>query len=98
VTYFLTPEAAAELADAASFCARQFSASVAENFLATFELKVRLIAEFPGVGTATLKGRRLFPIRRYPLFHSLPSRRNGAIRISAIAHHSRRPGYWQSRK
>ncbi|MCU0966234.1 MAG: hypothetical protein MUF08_14570, partial [Burkholderiaceae bacterium] len=59
MTYFLTPEAAAELADAATFCAQWFSASIAEDFLKTFELKVRLIAELPAVGTETSKGRRL---------------------------------------
>jgi hypothetical protein len=40
VTYVLAPEAAAALADAASFCAQQINASVAEDFLANFELKV----------------------------------------------------------
>lgn len=64
MTYFLTPEADAELTDAVAFCVQQFSVAVAENFLATFELKVNLISEFPGVGTATSKGRRLFPLGR----------------------------------
>ena len=97
MSYFLTPEADTELTEAASFCAQQFSASVAENFLATFEKKVRLIAEFPGVGTATSKGRRLFPIGRYP-YSVLYRVEDGVIRISAIAHHSRQPGYWRKRK
>lgn len=97
MSYFLTPEAEAELVDAASFCAKQFSASVAENFVATFELKVRLIADFPGVGTATSKGRRLFLIGRYA-FSILYRVEDGAVRIGAIAHHRRWPGYWQQRK
>ena len=96
MTYLLTPEAEAELAAAVAFCAQQFSVSVAENFLDTFEAKLRLIAEFPGVGTATSKGRRLFPIGRYP-FSILYRVEDGVVRISAIAHHSRRPGYWQKR-
>jgi toxin ParE1/3/4 len=97
VTYALTPEADVELTDAVTFCAQQFSASVAKDFLDTFEQKVRLIAEFPGVGTATTNGRRLFPIGRYP--HSILYRvKDGVVHISAIAHHSRRPGYWQQRK
>jgi hypothetical protein len=57
VTYSLAPEADAELTEAVAFCARQFSVSVAENFLATFELKVRLIAQFPGVGISTVTCR-----------------------------------------
>ena len=95
--YVLTPEAEAELADAVAFCARQFSVSVAENFLSTFELKVRLIGEFPGVGTPTSNGRRLFPIGRFP-FSVLYRVDGDTLRISAIAHHSRRPGYWQKRQ
>ncbi|MEO7851200.1 MAG: type II toxin-antitoxin system RelE/ParE family toxin [Rubrivivax sp.] len=97
MSYVLTLEAEAELADAALFCKVQFSASAAENFLETFEAKARLIAEFPGVGTATSKGRRLFPIGRYP-FSILYRAEAGVVRISAIAHHSRRPGYWQKRQ
>ncbi|WP_141289826.1 type II toxin-antitoxin system RelE/ParE family toxin [Ideonella azotifigens] len=97
MTYVLTPEAEAELSDAASFCRRQFGAFAAENFLATFEAKACLIAEFPGVGTATSKGRYLFPIGRYP-FSMLYRVEGGAVRISAVAHHGRRPGYWRKRR
>ena len=96
MTYSLAPEADAELTEAVAFCARQFSVSVAENFLATFESKLRLIAEFPGVGTSTSKGRRLFPLGRYP-YSILYRVDNGVVQISAVAHHSRQPGYWQKR-
>ena len=97
VSYVLTPDAEAELADAALFCKTQFSANAAENFLETFESKARLITEFPGVGTSTSKGRRLFPVGRYP-FSILYRVESGVVRISAIAHHSRRPRYWQKRQ
>jgi plasmid stabilization system protein ParE len=96
VSYVLSPEAAAELAAAVAFCTQHFSAAVAENFLATLELKVRLVSEFPGVGTPTLNGRRLFPIGRYP-YSMLYRSQNGVVQVSAIAHHSRRPGYWKAR-
>jgi plasmid stabilization system protein ParE len=97
VSYQLAPEAEAELSEAVMFCAQQYSQAVAANFLETFEAKVRLISAFPGVGTPTSKGRRLFPIGRYP--YSILYRVNdGLVYISAVAHHSRRPGYWQMRK
>lgn len=96
VSYVLTPEAELELLDAASFCRAQFGPVAADNFLATFESKVGLIADFPGVGTATSKGRRLYPIGRYP-FSILYKIEDGVVRISAIAHHGRRPAYWQKR-
>jgi len=97
VTYVLTPEAEAELLDAASFCREQFGAFAAENFLVTFESKARLIGDFPGVGTETSKGRRLYPIGRYP-FSILYRTEGDVVRISAIAHHGRKPGYWRKRQ
>lgn len=96
MSFVLTPEAEAELSDAASFCRVHFGPIAAENFLATFESKVRLIAEFPGVGTATSKRRRLYPIGRYP-FSVLYRVEDGVARISAIAHHGRKPAYWAER-
>ena len=97
VTYILTPAAEVELKNATLFCKEQFGAFAAENFLLTFESKAQLIAEFPGIGTATTKGRRLYPIGRYP-FSILYRVDGNAANISAIAHHSRRPGYWVKRK
>jgi len=96
VSCLLAPEAEADLAEAASFYAEHVSVNVARNFLATFEEKTRLLIEFPGLGTPTTKGRCLFPIGRYP-YSILDRAEPGAIRISAIAHHSRRPRYWERR-
>lgn len=91
--YWLSPEAEAELLEVASFYAQKVSRAVAEDFLTTFEEKAGLIAEFPGIGTLSINNRRLFPIGRYPL--SMLYRIEGdEVRISAIAHHSRGPGYW----
>jgi plasmid stabilization system protein ParE len=66
VSYVFTEEAEAELAEAASFCTQKFGASVRERFLETFEAKLELLAQYPGLGTTTSRGRRLFPIGRYP--------------------------------
>jgi toxin ParE1/3/4 len=96
VNYVLTPEAEAELAEAVTFYAAHVSSNVARNFLIKFEEKAQLLTEFPGIGTPTTKGRRLFPIGRYP-YSMLYRIQDGALRISAIAHHSRRPGYWHTR-
>ncbi len=96
MSYFLTPEAEAELAEAVSFYAEHVSLKVARNFLAKFEEKAQFLTEFPGLGTPTTKGRYLFPIGRYP-YSMLYRAEPGTIRISAIAHHSRRPHYWEHR-
>ena len=94
MNYVLSPGAEAELKEAVAFYAQNVSLAVAENFLATLEQKASLITDFPGIGTPSVNNRRLFPIGRYPL--SMLYRLEGnEVRISAIAHHSRGPGYWQ---
>jgi plasmid stabilization system protein ParE len=97
VNYFLSPEAAEELAEAVAFYAEQASTSIATAFLAEFTRAARMIAANPGLGTRTSRERRLFPLHRFP--YSLVYRaEEGGVRIGAVAHHSRRPSYWRSRK
>ena len=85
-----------ELAEAVSFYAQSLGVNSARNFLAKFEEKAQLLTEFPGIGTPTTKGRQLFPIGRYR-YSILYRLHDGAIRISAIAAHARRPRYWHKR-
>ena len=97
MNYFLSSEAEAELAEAIAFYAGQASKSVAIAFLAEFTRAARLVAANPGLGARTSRDRRLFPLHRFP--YSLVYRAvEEGIRIGAIAHHSRRPGYWRARK
>jgi len=96
VNYFLTPEAEDELAEAVTFYAVEIGPNMARSFLAKFEEKAQLLTEFPGIGTPTTKGHLLFPIGRYR-YSMLYRVEDGAVRISAIAHHSRRPRYWHKR-
>ena len=96
MSYLLTPEAEAELRDAAAFYAREISPATAIKFLTVFEEKASLISRFPGLGTPTSKGRKLFPVGRFS-YSFLYRDEGGNIRISAVAHHSRRPGYWDGR-
>jgi toxin ParE1/3/4 len=56
-----------------------------------------VIVEFPGVGTATSRRRRLYLLGRYP-FSILYRVEDGVAYISAIAHHGRKPAYWQARR
>lgn len=97
MTWQLTPEAEAELAEAVRFYVNSVSTKVADIFLSQVERKARLLTQFPDLGTPTTNGRRLMPIGRYPysLLYRLDA---GEIRISAIAAHARRPGYWQTRQ
>lgn len=96
MSYYLTPEADTELTEAVAFYAERVSLTVARNFLRKFEETAAPLAEFPGLGTPTTQGRQLFPIGRYP-YSMLYRAEPGGVRISAIAHHSRRPRYWEQR-
>ena len=97
VRYFLSPEAEEELAVAIAFYSEQASTSVADAFLSELTRAARLVALNPGLGTPASRGRRLFPLHRFP--YSLVYRaEDEGVRISAVAHQSRRPGYWRTRK
>lgn len=97
VSYFLSQEAEEELAEAIAFYNEQASTSVANAFLSEFTRAARLVAENPGLGKPTSRRRRLFPLHRFP--YSLVYRaEDEGVRIGAVAHHSRRPGYWRARK
>jgi plasmid stabilization system protein ParE len=57
---------------------------------------VDLLLVLPKLGTPGGRGTRAIPLRRYP--YSLHYRlERDMIRILAVAHHSRRPGYWAKR-
>ena len=57
---------------------------------------VGLLLTLPKIGTSGARGTRSIPVRRY-LF-SLQYRIEGnVLRVLAVAHHSRRPGYWARR-
>lgn len=97
VSYFLSQEAEEELGEAIAFYNEQASTSVANAFLSEFTRAARLVAENPGLGKPTSRGRRLFPMHHFP--YSLVYRaEDEGVRIGAVAHQSRRPGYWRARK
>ena len=57
---------------------------------------VSLLLTLPKIGTPGARGIRSIPLRRYPF--SLQYRIEGnVLRVLAVAHHSRRPGYWSTR-
>lgn len=56
-----------------------------------------MLAQFPKVGETSVHNTRLLPLHKFP--YSLIYRlQDDAVRIIAIAHHSRRPGYWVKRR
>jgi toxin ParE1/3/4 len=70
---------------------------IAEPKVKEFEHSVSLLLEHPGLGMIWRNGKRRLVMRRfrYTLIYTVAG---DQIRILAVAHHSRRPGYWRGRK
>ncbi|GAB1390656.1 MAG: hypothetical protein AMXMBFR78_16540 [Rubrivivax sp.] len=92
MSYVLAPEAAEELQEIFEWYLAHASSRVAAIFLEEFERTARLVEREPGLGTMTGNGWAVFPVFRYP--YSLIYRATDeGIRIGAIAHKRRGPGY-----
>jgi|ERR1051325_12036530 plasmid stabilization system protein ParE len=98
MNYSLHPEALGDLRDAASFYLEQAGTSLSQSFLGEFEQSIDRILRHPALGSPWRgQGRRRYLMKHFPysLIYSLSS---NEIRILAVAHHSRRPGYWVGRR
>jgi toxin ParE1/3/4 len=93
-------EASTELQQAANWY-EDHRTGLGADFLQAVDAALKLIEDWPTAGTSVrrvspeLRVRRI-PIRRFP-YHVVYLETSAAIRILAIAHDRRRPGYWQVR-
>lgn len=96
--YSLHPEAEGDLRDAAEFYRERAGNSLSQSLLAEYEQSVHILLQHPSLGSPWRgRGRRRYLMKRFP--YSLVYTVSGEeIRILAVAHHSRRPGYWRGRK
>ena len=92
----VSPEADRELVEGASFYASEGNAEVALAFVSEYERVLELLCAHPELGAPWRNGRRRFPIRKFP-YSIIYYVREEEIRVVALAHHRRRPGYWASR-
>lgn len=76
---------------------RERSEVAAQAFLLELDSAVRNIAEFPERSPEQRRGERRYVFPRYP-FSLLYRVRGDLVFITAVAHQSRRPGYWRNRK
>jgi plasmid stabilization system protein ParE len=96
VSYWLHPEAEAELGDAAVYYAEHASKAVAMAFLTEFERVLALLIANQQLGAHTDGGLRTYPFRRFP--YSLVYREDSVgPKIYAVAHQHREPEYWRDR-
>lgn len=72
------------------------AAGLGQDFITAVERAVARIATFPEHGSQYLLGTRRIVLRRFP-FSVVYISEVERVLIVAVAHHSRRPGYWRTR-
>jgi plasmid stabilization system protein ParE len=90
------PDAERELAEHEAWY-RQRSEVAAQGFLLELDAAVRKVAEAPDRWPRQTRGERRYLLPRYP-FALLYRVSEDEVFITAIAHQSRRPGYWKKRR
>ena len=71
-------------------------ARVGLEFIEDVEQAVRLIAEFPSIGSPAPSGTRRAHLRRFPyalVYHETSE----LIMVVAVQHHRRKPRFWEDR-
>jgi plasmid stabilization system protein ParE len=86
-----------ELSEALKYYRDQAGLDIARNFNQAAMRAARRLIKFPEIGVKAGHGIRRFVLQDYPytlIYRATPE----AVIIVAIAHQSRRPGYWQGRR
>ncbi|MGE3298508.1 MAG: type II toxin-antitoxin system RelE/ParE family toxin [Porticoccaceae bacterium] len=93
----LSHEASADFEAAIDWYLEELAFAAADDFADEFEHALALLGTFPEMGVTSQYKTRAFTLPKFP--YSLIYRvLSDHIRIIAVAHHSRRPGYWAARR
>ena len=92
----LTSEADQELVEGAQFYAREAKEELGQAFISEFERSATLLTEQPFLGSVWRGVVRRLPMRRFP-YSIIYYVRESEVRVLAIAHQSRKPGFWRGR-
>ena len=89
------PEAELELIESALYYDKQVP-GLGERFESEIRYETDLLLDQPEIGPLVDPNLRKFILTRFPftLYYSITA---DVLRIEAVAHQSRRPGYWKSR-
>ena len=93
----VAPAALAELQDATAFYALKANVELGLAFVAEFERTANFVLANPLVGAVFRGTRRRYILRRFP-YSIIYQVTTDELRVIAVAHHRRRPGYWASRR
>jgi plasmid stabilization system protein ParE len=93
----LSNEALADFEEATDWYLGELAFSAADDFADAVEQALTLLRRFPEMGTPGRTKARALSLTKFP--YSLIYRVNADhVSVIAIAHHSRRPGYWSGRR
>jgi toxin ParE1/3/4 len=90
-------EAERELSEGALYYTRESNADLGLAFIAEFERALDLLCTHSQLGAIWNRDRRRFPLHRFP-YSIIYYIKGNDLRVIALAHHRRRPGYWAGRK
>jgi plasmid stabilization system protein ParE len=96
IAYSFHPDAEAELADAAEYYEAR-RPGLGKAFAGEVTRTISLIREYPDAGSPVGPSRRRMLVSRFPYAIIYRRDRNSVV-IVAVAHQSRRPGYWRGRR
>lgn len=93
----VSSEAQADFNAALDWYLDELAFDAAEGFADEFERALMLLQSFPDVGSTSRYQTRTFTLPTFPysLIHRVSP---DSVRVIAVAHHSRRPGYWAGRR
>jgi toxin ParE1/3/4 len=97
MNYWLHPEAREDLREAAEFYRDNAGVALSQSVLTEFEHSVKLLLEYPRLGSKWRYGKRRFVMRRFP-FSVIYTVADDQLRILAGGPHSPRPSYWRGRE
>jgi plasmid stabilization system protein ParE len=93
----LSEEALADFETAIDWYLEELAFAAADDFADEFEHALALLGTFPEMGVTSEHKTRAFTLPKFPyslIYRVFPDH----IRIIAVAHHRRRPGYWAGRR
>lgn len=93
----LSREAQADINAAADWYIEQGVFSAALDFSDEVDRALRVLGQYPGIGAPGSGVMRMRPLQDFPytlVYRVMPDH----VRVIAVAHHSRRPGYWRGRR
>ena len=94
--WLLHPEAEADIEDAAAFYSQRSGPQLAQAFLGEFEQAMQLLVAHPLLGSIWRQSKRRLVMKHFP-FSVIYTVAGTELRVLAVAHQSRRPGYWRKR-